>query len=98
MKKFTTLEEDLLKESESAQESFDTNFIYAQSKLDMIKTELDEFKSEYQGDLRNWGYAGSLGHVNELLDEILDFLTLNNANKEFISSRKIIRGELPGEY
>jgi hypothetical protein len=74
MKKFTTLKEDLLKESEQTQDVFNHTFAEAQFKLDIVKSRLDIFKKKYQGDLRNWGYVGSMGHVIELLDEMLEFL------------------------
>jgi hypothetical protein len=78
MKKFTTLKEDLIKESASAQEAFDKNFIEAQSKIYMITDKLYEMKKKYEDDLRNWGYAGSLEHVNKELDGILNFLGSEN--------------------
>jgi hypothetical protein len=74
MKKFTTLKDDLIKESYSAQEDFNIKFEQTQEKLETIKVALDNFKADYQNDLRNWGYSGSMGHVNELLEEILEHL------------------------
>lgn len=78
MKKFTTLDEDLLNEAHSAQEAFDREFANANDKLLQIKVALEDYKAEYQNDPRNWGYAGSLEHVCNELEDILNFLT----NKE----------------
>jgi hypothetical protein len=74
MKKFTTLKEDLLNEAIESQKSFNEGYENANNKLERIKTALDDFQSEFENDPRNWGYSGSMGHVNELLDEILGFL------------------------
>jgi len=84
MKKFTTLEKDLVKEAAGAQEAFDKGFKNANDKLLQIKVALKDFKEKYQKEPRNWGYAGSLGYINEQLDNILEHLGLNDTNREFI--------------
>jgi len=71
MKKFTTLETDLLKEASGAQETFNERFVEASNKLMQVKVALEDFKEKYQSDPRNWGYAGSMEYVNEQLDQIL---------------------------
>jgi hypothetical protein len=76
MKKFTTLETDLLTESVGAQEAFDKGFSEATDKLAQIEVALENFKEEYQGDLRNWGYAGSMNYINEQLNDILTHLNI----------------------
>lgn len=81
MKKFTTLEEDLLKEAAGAQEAFEKGFTEASNKLMQIKVALEDFKEKYQKDSRNWGYAGSMGYINEQLDQILIHLGLNDDNR-----------------
>lgn len=76
MKKFTTLETDLLTESVGAQEAFDKSFSEATDKLAQIEVALENFKEEYQNDLRNWGYAGSMDYINEQLNDILTHLNI----------------------
>jgi len=74
MKKFTTLEEDLIKEAAGAQESFDKGFKEANDKLLQIRVALEDFKAKYQNEPRNWGFSGSMGYINEQLDGILQHL------------------------
>ena len=74
MKKFTTLEEDLIKEAAGAQEAFDKGFKEANDKLLQIRIALEDFKEKQKNEPRNWGYAGSMGYVNEQLDGILQHL------------------------
>ena len=74
MKKFTTLEEDLLNEAAGAQEAFEKGFTEASNKLMQIKVALEDFKEKYQNQPRDWGYAGSMGYVNDQLDQILQHL------------------------
>ena len=78
MKKFTTLEEDILKENAQVTEKFDTEFNIASEYLDKIKSNLNLFKTEFYGDplgkkSKIWGYIGSLEHINELLNDVLQF-------------------------
>ena len=86
MKKFTTLEEDLLNEAIGAQEAFEKSFTEASNKLMQIKVALEDFKGKYQSDTRNWGYAGSMGYINEQLNQVLIHLGLNDANREFTAN------------
>ena len=86
MKKFTTLEEDLLNEAVGAQEAFEKGFAKANDKLMQIKVALSDFKEKYEKDPRNWGYAGSMGYINDQLDQILEHLGLNDANREFTTN------------
>jgi len=39
-----------------------------------LKKKLDQHKKEQAKEPLNWGYAGDLGHVQELLAEINTFL------------------------
>ena len=71
MKKFTTLEEDLIKEASGAQEAFDKGFKEANDKLLQIRVALEDFKAKYQNEPRNWGFSGSMGYINEQLDQVL---------------------------
>ena len=86
MKKFTTLEKDLIKEAAGAQEAFDKGFKEANDKLLQIKVALEEFKEKYQDEPRNWGYAGSMGYINQQLDDILEHFNLNDSNREFTTN------------
>jgi len=83
MKKFTTLEEDLLTEAIESQKSFNDGFEKANLKLEQIKNALEDFKAKFEQDPRNWGYAGSMEFINKQLDEILEHLNLNDENREF---------------
>ncbi|MCK9417393.1 hypothetical protein M0Q97_12205 [Candidatus Dojkabacteria bacterium] len=74
MKKFTTLDEDLLKESQSAQDMFNLRIKEFEQKMNDIKLAVYNMKEDYQSNLRNWGYAGSMGYINEQLDNILQHL------------------------
>jgi len=74
MKKFTNLDEELLKENAQVADKFNANFTSALQKIDDIKIALDDFAIKQQLEPRNWGYVGSLGYVNEQLDNILAFL------------------------
>ena len=74
MKKFTKIEENLLKEAADAQKAFEKGFKTANDKLLKIRVALEKFKEKYESEPKNWGYAGSIGHANELLDEVLDHL------------------------
>lgn len=42
--------------------------VHVQELLARLKTHADK----QEADPRNWGFAGSLGHVSELLSELLD--------------------------
>lgn len=74
MKKFTKIEEDLIAEKLEVQEKFDFRYDLAKVQLEQIQRKLDQFKIDYNDDSTNWGYVGSLGHVNEKLDDLLEFL------------------------
>lgn len=78
MKKFTTLEEDLINEAAGAQEAFEKGFTEASNKLMQIKVALEDFKEKYQNNPRDWGYVGSMGFINEQLDQILQHLGIDN--------------------
>lgn len=77
MKKFTTLEEDILKENAQVQEKFDAEMNQALENLDKIQKALISHKEEYLTNAGNWGFVGSLEHINELLNETLEFIGSN---------------------
>ena len=74
MKKFTTLKEDLIKENAQVQEKFDAEMYQALMNIEKIKIGLDNMKKEYLNNPGNWGFVGSLQHVNDLLIDIIDNL------------------------
>ncbi len=74
MKKFTTLKEDLLNEAMESKTAFEEGYNNATEKIEKIKIELENFKEQFELDPRNWGFAGSMGRINEQLDDILGFL------------------------
>ena len=94
MKKFTTLEEDLIKEAAGAQEAFDKGFKEANDKLLQIRVALENFKEKYQNDPRNWGYAGSMGYVNDKLDEVLGHLGVMEDKDDNIEMKFNDKGDI----
>lgn len=84
MKKFTKLDEELLKENATATEKFNTHYDNAIDMLDKIKGSLNDMKKEYEQNQGNWGFVGSMYHVVEELDEICEFLNI----KDLIESSK----------
>lgn len=59
----------------TAHEAYLENLVACKRKLDELHRALAAHKREEAADPRNWGYAGDLGHVNEKLGEVLDFLS-----------------------
>jgi hypothetical protein len=74
MKKFTKIDEDLLKESTEASMKLDMYYKKSIKKLDLIKKELDNMMEDFKDSKNNWGYVGNMTHVDEELDNILEFL------------------------
>jgi hypothetical protein len=82
MKKFTNLDEDLLKENQSAQKLFNMRLEEFERNMDNVNSAVNNLKDKYQSNLKNWGYAGSLGYINEQLNNILQHIEYhNNSNK-----------------
>lgn len=78
MKKFTTLNEDLIKEHTEVGLKFNEQYKNALQKLDQIKIALDDYAIAQVKEPGNWGYVGSLGHINDELNDILEFFGINN--------------------
>lgn len=74
MKKFTLLDSELIRENAELALKFSSNYKDALQKLDDIKIELDNFAINQVKEPTNWGYVGSIAHVDEELDDILEFL------------------------
>lgn len=74
MKKFTNLEEELIKENAKLAEKFNIHYQEILQKLDTIKVKLDDIALEQTKDPKNWGFVGSIAHVHEYVDDILEFL------------------------
>jgi len=74
MKKFTHLDEDLIKENQEADKKYLFGYSSAVSKLEAIKSSLTNMSNEQSNDPGNYGYVGDINNVNDKLDEILDFL------------------------
>lgn len=77
MKKFTNLNDELLKENAELAIKFNTHYQNILKKLDQIKIGVDNMAIEQTKNSWNWGYVGDMAHVNEILDSILEFLELN---------------------
>ena len=80
MKKFTILEEDLIKENAQTEQIFKTNYQLALSHLEEVKNELDKLKiGFYDPDVKksNEFYIKSIEYTNDLLDQILDHFMWN---------------------
>jgi hypothetical protein len=74
MKKFTHLDEDLIKENLEAKRQFDIEYNFALVKLETIKSSLNNMVKEQSNNPGDYGYIGDIIHVAEYLDEILVFL------------------------
>jgi len=85
MKKFTKLDEELIKELASAAERFDFHYNEIVEKLNLIESELIDYKEKFLRDSSNWGYTGSMSYINENLDSILEHL---NIKDRFDSTKK----------
>ena len=85
MKKFTKLDEELIKELASSAERFDFHYNEIVEKINLIQSELSNYKEKFLKEPNNWGYTGSMSYVNENLDTILDHL---NIRDKFNSTKK----------
>ena len=74
MKKFTHLDEDLIKENAEVAAKFNNYYKECLEILDEFKIALDDFAIKQTNEPRNWGYVGSISHVHEKLTETLQFL------------------------
>jgi len=74
MKKFTHLDEDLIKENLEAKRQFDIEYNFALVKLETIKSSLNNMSNKQINNPSDYGYVGDINHVTECLDEILNFL------------------------
>jgi len=74
MKKFTLLDSELIRENAELALKFSSNYKDALQKLDDIKIALDDLAIKQSNESSNWGYVGSLSHINEELDDILEHL------------------------
>jgi hypothetical protein len=72
MKKFTNLENELIKENLAAAARFDFHYKNVLKKLDQIKIGADDMAIDAKNV--NWGHVGSMEHISEELDNILEFL------------------------
>jgi len=74
MKKFTKIEEDLIKEGLEAQESMINKLEIIENKITEIQSRLDKIK-KYNMEPGNGGFPGSaLVHVIESLDNTINIL------------------------
>jgi len=73
MKRFTKIEEDLLREKRESEEKFEQNYAEVISNLQLIKDNLETFKQRHD-QKSDWGFVGSIVHVKNELEDILTFL------------------------
>ena len=59
MKKFTKLDEELIKELASSAERFDFHYNEIVEKINLIQSELSNYKEKFLKEPNNWGYTGS---------------------------------------
>ena len=71
MKKFTKLEEDLIKETASAKERFEIHYDEIMENLESIKLGLQDYKKKFLKDPSNWGFVGSIANFNEELSDMM---------------------------
>jgi hypothetical protein len=74
MKKFTKIDEDLLRENATVAEKFQTHYDYAIKSMSDITNKLDELSAELEQNPKNWGIVASIAHVNDQLNDIKEFL------------------------
>jgi hypothetical protein len=87
MRKFTTLKEDLIKENIQVQREFEGEFDQALNNMENIREYLLELRKDHEKEPGNWGFVGSLGHVNDLLEQITEFL--GHADEEVHREKEI---------
>jgi hypothetical protein len=58
----------------TADETYRERLETAHTQLALIEAQLTAHSQRQSGDLRNWGYAGDLGAVNEALASVLESL------------------------
>ena len=73
MKKFTTLEEDLLKENAQIQAKFEAEMNFALDSLNKIKIALNNMDKEFYTKA-NLEFVDVLQHVNDLLIDVIDHI------------------------
>lgn len=56
-----------------AKENFGMEMEKALLHLEEIKNAINKLESNFKSDENNWGYVGSITHINELLGEIINF-------------------------
>jgi len=74
MKKFTHIDEDLIKENLEIEEKFNVYYTDSLEMVDKIKIALDDFAIEQQKNPGDWGYVASIANVHDELTEIMEFL------------------------
>jgi hypothetical protein len=61
-------------DNRTADETYRDRIETARAQLALIGAQLTAHSQRQSGDLRNWGYAGDLGAVNESLASVLESL------------------------
>jgi hypothetical protein len=57
-----------------AEKAYDQRVKSCREKIKRVTDVLNKDEKEFKKDLKDWGYVGSLGYVEEQLDEILKFM------------------------
>ena len=60
--------------TKTANERYSELNVEVQQKLQVLKVKIETDAMRQAADRGNWGYVGSMAHVNEQLDELLAFL------------------------
>jgi len=66
----------ILTENEKALNAFNERMTSMNEKLELIQNHCIENNMELNPENVHWGHVGNAGHVNELLDEIINFLRI----------------------
>lgn len=74
MKKFTKIEEELIKENLELEEKFNVHYTESLQIIDQIKIAIDDFAIQQQKEPRNWGFVGTMAHIHDELREVLNIL------------------------
>lgn len=67
------MSESLNLKMQTATQSFERHYDNSQKLLEEISAKIEELKVKQKTNPKNWGYAGSMENVEELLSEVSNF-------------------------
>ena len=57
---------------QTAKQTYDERRLQTKDKIKELNKMLRQKDAAFKTDQKNWGYAGDLGRINDLLDEIVN--------------------------